>query len=69
MLLDELGVLEVLLGESGGELGDEEPGDGESSEEGPVAAPLPLEEDGPRVELAKHPVSLSLSGDLSFSGD
>lgn len=50
MLLDELGVLEVLLGEPGGELGDEDPRDCEAGEEGPVAAPLPAEEDGPRVE-------------------
>lgn len=50
MLLDELGVLEVLLGEAGGHLGDEEAGDGEAREEGPVALPLPTEEDRPRVE-------------------
>ena len=50
VLLDELGVLEVLLGEVGRHLGDEESGDGESGEEGPVALPLPAEEHRPRVE-------------------
>jgi len=50
VLLDELGVLEVLLGEVGRHLGDEESGDGEPREEGPVAPPLPAEEDRPRVE-------------------
>jgi len=50
VLLDELGVLEVLLGEVGRHLGDEESGDGEPGEEGPVALPLPAEEHRPRVE-------------------
>lgn len=60
VLLDELGVLEVLLGEAGGELGDEDAGDGEAGEEGPVAAPLPAEEHRPRVE-GLHLRSLSSS--------
>lgn len=50
VLLDELGVLEVLLGEVGCHLGDEEAGDGEPGEEGPVALPLTAEEHRPRVE-------------------
>ena len=36
MLLDELGVLEVLLGEVGRHLDDDEAGDGEPRDEGPV---------------------------------
>jgi hypothetical protein len=48
VFLDELGVLEVLLGEVGRHLGDDEAGDGEPREEGPVALPLPVEEDRPQ---------------------
>lgn len=56
--LDELGVLEVLLGEAGGHLGDDGAGDGEAGEEGPAALPLPPEEHRPRIEAAeKHPRS------------
>ena len=51
MLLDELGVLEVLLGKASGELGDEDPRDGEARYEGPIAPRLPLEEHRPLVEL------------------
>jgi hypothetical protein len=36
VLLDELGVLEVLLGEVGRHLGDDEAGDGEPRDEGTV---------------------------------
>jgi hypothetical protein len=50
VLLDELGVLEVLLGEVGRHLSDDEAGDGEPREEGPIALPLPAEEDRPRIE-------------------
>lgn len=58
--LDELGVLEVLLGEAGGHLGDDGAGDGEAGEEGPAALPLPPEEHRPRIEAAeKHPRSRS----------
>ena len=62
VLLDELGVLEVLLGEVGRHLGDEEAGDGEPREEGPVAPPLPAEEDRPRVERL-HLLRLRLARD------
>jgi hypothetical protein len=50
VLLNELGVLEVLLGEAGGHPADDEAGDGEACEEGPVAVKLAAEEHGPRVE-------------------
>jgi hypothetical protein len=50
VLLNELGVLEVLLGEVGRHLSDDEAGDGEPREEGPIALPLPAEEYRPRVE-------------------
>ncbi|KAL5217039.1 hypothetical protein ABZP36_017723 [Zizania latifolia] len=51
VILDELGVVEVLLGEAGGHLDDDVAGDGEAGKEGPVASPLPPEEDRPRIEL------------------
>ena len=63
MLLDELGVLEVLLSEVGRHLGDEEAGDGEPREEGPVAPPLSAEEDRPRIERL-HLLRLRLARDL-----
>ena len=50
VLLDELGVPQILLGEVRGHLGDEVPRDGEATEEGPVSAPLPAEEHRPRIE-------------------
>jgi hypothetical protein len=59
VFLDKLGVLEVLLGEVGCHLGDDEAGDGEPREEGTVALPLPVEEDRPRVERL-HPLGLRL---------
>jgi hypothetical protein len=63
VFLDELGVLEVLLGEVCRHLRDDESGDGETREEGPVALPLPAEEDRPRVERL-HLLCLRFARDL-----
>ena len=50
MRLDEIGGLEVLLGELGGELGYEGARDGEARQEGPDVGPLPPEEHRSQVE-------------------
>ena len=55
VLLDELGVPQILLGEVRGHLGDEVPRDGEASEEGPL----------PRIERPHLRLRFSVSSSAS----